>query len=727
MSADQDRGVRSSTAQASAGDSADAASGVPDAPPRPRSGVYVLEAPRPRPWPWPGHKVPLAMSAPQADGGMGGTEAAGPSLLIRETLHVDLDGLAPTMVLSGTRSLLVGGSVTWIAPVSWDDNRLVWAGEIRYRDGTAFLMPHTHVRLELPPGRQRTVRVTFTGGGASDATRRYVFQKEAFREVSIEYDCVSDATAVTSYDLRAHPNRPADLPNATLSVEDVFTRLGIAVTNTGGDNVVPIVKAGSDALWSDVEMHDAMQVHWSRWADAPQWQVWTLFAGQHELGPGLGGIMFDGIGAAQRQGCAVFSNSFISAPRPGDPHSDQAVQRLRFWTAVHEIGHCFNLAHSWQKELGNPWVPQTNDPWALSFMNYPFSYPQGGEPRFFSLFRYVFSQSELLFMRHAPERLVQPGAAPWFSEHAFEEFRATTSHALQLVLRVNRPSAQFEALEPIVAEVKLKNTSTVPIVIDRNTLTTDELAVIITRAGRPARQWLPYARYCRQPDPCLLQPGESLYAPLFLSAGLNGCDLAEPGSYEIRALLSNDSGTVLSAALPIQVQPPTSREEERLAADVYTDGVGRVLAFGGSRGHAPSLDRAIDVLHDVVERVPDSALAIHAAAALGRTAATPGRVLLQDPHDSRPKEFMAVEPNLPQALAFLKKAYGTPDTAANTLGHIALAQQIHQTALVLAQADEVPAETARELATGVADNLQARGVLASVVETVRADAAQFPD
>ncbi|MFE9023906.1 hypothetical protein ACFYNL_35805 [Streptomyces sp. NPDC007808] len=202
---------------------------------------------------------------------------------------------------------------------------------------------------------------------------------------------------------------------------------------------------------------------------------------------------------------------------------------------------------------------------------------------------------------------------------------------------------------------------------------------------------------------------------------------SEPGRYEIRAFLSSDLGTILSAALPVEVRPPTSREEEHLAADVHTDEVGRVLAFGGSRGHAPSLERAIDVLRDVVERIPDSALAVHAAAALGRTAATPGRVLLQDPHDPRSKEFMTVEPDLALALPLLNKAYGAPDAAANTLGHIALAQQIHQTALALAPVDGVPAETTRELATGVADSLQARGVLASVVEKVRADAAHLSD
>ena len=125
------------------------------------------------------------------------------------------------------------------------------------------------------------------------------------------------------------------------------------MTKTGRDNVVPLAGAGADALWTDMEMHDAMQAHWSRFANKAQWSMWTLFAWRTcfptRIGPdNLGGIMFDDIGPNHRQGTAVFNDSFIASParRPARP---PGCERMRFWTAVHEIGHSFNLAHSWQK------------------------------------------------------------------------------------------------------------------------------------------------------------------------------------------------------------------------------------------------------------------------------------------------------------------------------------------------------------------------------------------
>ncbi|MBC2901805.1 hypothetical protein [Streptomyces cupreus] len=688
-----------STREPTADDATDP-SAIPIPFPR-RSGVYALELPRPT--------IPTAR-------------------LVLEELRVDVDGMMPTMTVSGTRTQLFGGGVTWIARVAWDDVQRAYTGTIFYRDGRTSLVPHTDVLVTLsggfPFGGQRRARVTFTGGGRPDATRTFVFRRAAFRELGIEYDCASDATAVTDYHLHAHPNRPADLPNTHLTIEGAFTRLGIAVTKTGGDDVVPVIKAGSDGLWTDIEMHDAMQVHWSKWADTPQWQVWTLFAGQHIRGSGLGGIMFDDIGTAQRQGCAVFSNSFISEPRPGDPHSDQAVQRLRFWTAVHEIGHTFNLAHSWDKDELTRWIPLADEPLALSYMNYPFRYP-GGESAFFADFRYGFSENELLFLRHAPERVVKQGAAPWFEEHAFERIRQAAPNALELTVRVNRPAARFEALEPVVAEVKLKNTSFVPVVVDRNSLLGDRLTVIISADGREPRQWVPYARHCYLDDPYVLKPGESLYAPLFLSAGLNGFDLAEPGHYRIHALLKSEAGEILSAPLGIDVRPPASREEELLAPDVYTDEVGRVLAFGGSRGRTPALDHAGDILREVMERLPDSALAVHAAAALSRTATVPGRILVEDPEQPGNREFRAVVPDPERALPLIEKAYGNLGAAADTLGHIGLTQQVEQVAVALAAGGEGVTQEAVRLTTDLADTLDARDVLPAVVESVRTTAAEL--
>ena len=87
----------------------------------------------------------------------------------------------------------------------------------------------------------------------------------------------------------------------------------------------------------------------------------------------------------------------------GMTRCSQPCQIMKFWTAVHEMGHSFNLAHSWQKALGQPWIPLSNEPEARSYMNYPFRV-DGGQSSFFADFEYRFSDSELLFMRHAPAR-----------------------------------------------------------------------------------------------------------------------------------------------------------------------------------------------------------------------------------------------------------------------------------------------------------------------------------
>ena len=111
--------------------------------------------------------------------------------------------------------------------------------------------------------------------------------------------------------------------------------------------------------------------HFSLFADLPQWRVWLLVASAHDQG--YRGIMFDASDAFQRQGCAVFYDAIQGA--------DPASQRAALRTYVHELGHAFNLLHSWQKDLADPPAPLgANQGFAdLSWMNYPQNYlPQGG-------------------------------------------------------------------------------------------------------------------------------------------------------------------------------------------------------------------------------------------------------------------------------------------------------------------------------------------------------------
>jgi hypothetical protein len=697
-----------------------------------RSGIYRLQLPVIVP---PVPVAPANGNASPANGATqpNGTEAAvdleansasnplvPPATLFgTEELRVDVDGVMPTMTVSGTITRLFGGRLTWIARVTKNPTTGAWTGPISYREGNTSLRPQSNVSVRLtgaplvPLGRKAIA--TFSGGSGPSLTLNYTFENPAFRDVAFEYDTVSDATAVTSYNPSSHPNHPASVPNTTLTIADAFARVGIQVTKTGGDSIIPMTDAGPNATWSDQEMHDAMQAHWSRWLDAPQWAVWVLFARMHDRGPTLGGIMFDDIGQAQRQGTAIFSDSFIAQAPTGEAHPGPWVERMKFWTAVHEIGHAFNLAHSWDKSVGASWIPMADEPSALSYMNYPFNYPAGLDA-FFAAFEYGFSPNELVFLRHAPGRFVQMGAEPWFVNHgfekdAFEQLRAAVSGPLELELRVHR-EPRFEFLEPVVVELKLKNVSVTPVIVDGNALNGDELAIVVDKAGGDSKRWLPFARYCPAPSPTVLQPGEAIYSSLFLSAGTGGWLISDPGTYTVYAATATGGASpALSRPLTIVVDPPSGPEAERLASEVFTKGVAHVLAFGGSR----VLEGANEILQEVAERLPESKAAVHATAVLGTPMAADGKVLSVTAEGN---ETITVVPAAPaQARELLSTALRDFDTAADALGHIAVTEQTKRLAGVMAVEGDTSARA--ELLNYSADALSRRGVLPGVVEALR--------
>jgi hypothetical protein len=462
-----------------------------------------------------------------------------------------------------------------------------------------------------------------------------------------------------------------------------------------------------------------MQVNWSKWGNVAQWALWVLFARQHETGPSLGGIMFDDIGTAQRQGTAIFSQSFVANAPAGDAAPAAWVRRMLFWTAMHEIGHSFNLAHSWQKSLGTGWVPLADEVEARSYMNYPYRVAAAPgmtpEQRFFSTFEFRFSDKELLFMRHAPERFVQQGNALWFDHHAFEETRATTVTPLELVARLHR-EPRFEFLEPVTIELKLKNVTSSPLVVDKRILEGDQISLVITKRGGEPRAIRPYARRCFAPEDRALMPGESLYASMFVSSDVYGSVIDEPGEYAVYALLDLDEVDVLAAPLTLRIMPPASRDEERIAPDVFTDSVGRTLAFGGTR----VLDAANDALAEAAERFPDRRIAVHAQAALGAVAAKPGKVLEEK---GSGKEITVQEADVPEALDKLGSAYADLDVAADTFGHIDVTQQVMQYAETVKESGD--AEAAGDIARNLADTLESRGVKPAVVEATREKAAEL--
>ncbi|HVF17004.1 MAG TPA: hypothetical protein VNA21_08835, partial [Steroidobacteraceae bacterium] len=221
-------------------------------------------------------------------------------IFIGDQLRLDVDGALPQMAASGLRRSPLYRTVHWVANLTRVGIN-TWEGAIIYRDGDTSLLPHSTVRIQawrFGLFSARRAAVTFSGPGLPSFTHVYYFTSAYYDRVEFEFDSTSDAHPQYQIDTAAHPTRPSDLPIENLDAEKVFRRAGFDVQISSGASTVPIADAGTDAVWSDTEMHDAMQAHWSRFSSSPFWGVWVFTAALHEDtsdydGDDLGGIMFD--------------------------------------------------------------------------------------------------------------------------------------------------------------------------------------------------------------------------------------------------------------------------------------------------------------------------------------------------------------------------------------------------------------------------------------------------
>lgn len=627
---------------------------------------------------------------------------------MEETLRLDVDGLYPQMAASGTwkQPQLY---IHWTAQLS-QLGSAAWEGRIIYKDGDTAQFPYTLVNIELEDATQKTAKVVFSDGSSFTHTSYYHWISPYFHPVQFEFDSEDGVTPVLAIDTHAHPNHPATLPSEQLSIETVFQRAGFDVSLSDETSPIPISEAGLDLRWSDAEMHDAMQRHWSQFSADPKWALWVFLASLHEDGASLGGIMFDSIGAQHRQGTAIFNESFINYAPDNDKSPEAWVRRMKFWTACHEMGHGFNLAHSWQKALGTPWISLRNESEARSFMNYPYNV-RGGESAFFANFEYRFSNNELLFLRHAPESFVEMGNAEWFDHHGFEQHHNFAEPTFQLLLRGNRETCRFEFLEPVVLELKLTNGTAEPQIVNRRMLSDpDYLTVIVKKQGKTARKILPYVHYLQKPQNEVLAAGQSLYQSLFAAVGKNGWEVSEPGDYLVQVALHLPNEDIVSNALTIRVEPPMDRTEEFLAQDFFSDATARTLYFDGTK----ALESGNDALKSITERLPGRKVAVHAEVALAMPLTKPYKLLGED------RRIHIIPPDVEEASKMLNPSLlEKSHLAANTLGHIDYRyymDQLSESQAVRAGNPEAAAETQSKLLQTLTDRQVRPDVLAKIKE-----------
>jgi len=373
-------------------------------------------------------------------------------------LRVDVDRSRPMKRVSGDFYQTIGKTTSYFGSfvvdspaVTVSSAKVVVKGLGRFTfSAGAPVVQVTIPRVNILQPQAAATLQFFTITNSPGAAYHCPFSSLHFRTVRIETDRVSDLVGApfASYNTGALPSGGSA---RNLGVAGAFGEAGIGMVPTAGNNVIDISAAGVGATWSNAELHASMQTHFTLWSDIQQWCVWQLAAQKHDYGDGLYGIMFDQQGR-QRQGCAVFHQGI------GGASAEQ--QRLQLYTYVHELGHCFNLLHSWQKSLASP--PKPDRPDALSWMNYPWSYPKGGPAGFWSSFDFRFDDEELIHLRHGFRNDVIMGGNNFIvgSSLGREVLADPISDESGLVLGVSTHQRSFALGEPVVLELKLKATTT---------------------------------------------------------------------------------------------------------------------------------------------------------------------------------------------------------------------------------------------------------------------------
>ena len=542
-------------------------------------------------------------------------------------LRVDVDGTRPLNRVSGDFLQTAGATTSYFGSFVLESPAItITPSEVRIEGQGRFSWPAAArvVRVTIPrvPARSALAPATvqfITPPNSPGASYLCTFASRFFRSVQWEQDSVAGTVPFVSYDTGSLPQPPSS-PARILSVSEAFAEAGIQLQERGVPNVIPVSAAGPEVspTWTDSELHNAMVNHFSLFADQPQWRVWMLVATTHA--EGARGIMFDYGDAFQRQGAAVFYDAIRG--------TDAASQRAMLRTYVHELGHAFNLMHSWQKNLADPPQPLGSNGGLgdLSWMNYAWKYQPpapapGGEAAYWSGFPFAFTDSELVHLRHGFRNNVIMGA-DGFGVNAAEIdpdlFAKPLTDNSGLALELRGKEA-FGYGEPVVVELKLSATDLRGKETHGYLHPKDDFVSLAIRqpSGRVVL-YRPLMRRCVDEERSVrLDPGQpAIYDSAYVGFGRDGQYFDQPGSYELRAQYTAADGShVISPVMRMRVRPPTSTEDEQVGELMMGEEQGQLLALLGS--DADSLRRGNEALETVLEEHAKHPLAVYARLAKG--------------------------------------------------------------------------------------------------------------
>jgi hypothetical protein len=564
-------------------------------------------------------------------------------------LRVDVDGQRPMKMLSGDFYQISGATKTYFGSfivkspsitVTSANVVVKGLGQYTWSAGAPVVQVTIARRTIFQPPAPATVQF-FTTGGSPGATYNCAFDSVYFRSVRIETDRVSDvatpvfATYNTGSLLSGGPAR-------NLSVVGAFAESGIELVPTTGSNVVNISEAAGNAKWSNAELHASMEKHFTLWKEIPQWAVWLVVAQDHDIGPGLLGIMFDQKGK-QRQGCAVFHRGL------GGTTAEKL--RLQLQTYVHELGHCFNMLHSWQKSFANP--PGINRPASLSYMNYPWGFP-GGEAQFWKNFPFQFDDGEVQHLRHAFRNNIVMGGNDFIIGAGLEHPEILGTPVRDdsgLRLQISAP-ASFALGEPVVIKLNLGATDT------RGKTAHDylhpnfgQVQVAIRKPDGRVVAYEPLISHCVAGRETYLDANTQAEDSAYIGYGKDGFYFDQSGIYRIRAVYTAlDGSTVVSNILNLRVRYPVTAADEDLADLYFGEDQGTLLYLLGSDSEYLASGRT--AFTKVVDKYPTNPMANYARLVLGVNASREFKTIVED----RETRLLVRKPNTDSCIQNLTAA-----------------------------------------------------------------------
>jgi hypothetical protein len=443
-----------------------------------------------------------------------------------------------------------------------------------------------------------------------------------FREMELETDFMEGTNMPPIYNTHSVTTRPPDLNKEDISIKSFYAKAGINILESKKSNMIHV---DPNDTWDERELHNLMIGNMFRFQDTSGWRLYLLIATQY-VEPRVAGIMFDSTDEFPRQGCAVFTKH-----RRIDGDSPEH-KRYYFFAACHEMGHAFNLYHSFHKGLSGPFEFPRPD--SLSIMNYPQYYPMGpnapdefdGSERFWSKFMFSFDEGELLHIRHHDLLEVMMagnvfGSEGHMNEHIFTNLDSSMiSPAKSFELMLRSQKEVFEYGEPVLLEAKLQNSSSKPVsirssieesfedgVFHPSILNVKDNAIRVSIGSQEgiSKPYSPMVIRCGEDDAITLSPGQSIYENIYLSYGKEGFYFKNPGRYKVQASIPSFNGILKSNTYEFAVAEPQSLTENKYINSIFTQDKGQWLYLKG----ADHLLNAETDLLSLKNRIEDTNLA----------------------------------------------------------------------------------------------------------------------